>query len=100
MGAPFDERYFSPASALLSFALGATVYFALKDDARPADVKLGAPATAGWSTCWQRGRSFQKATPFTAVSTSKPSSPRWSWSFYPDSSADRGSRVWTRRSAA
>ena len=48
MGAPFDERYYSPAGALLSFSLGATIYFARKDDVRPADIKLGALATVGW----------------------------------------------------
>ena len=48
-GAPFDERYFTPASALLSFALGATIYFARRDDAGPADVRLGALALAAWA---------------------------------------------------
>lgn len=48
MGAPFDVRYFSAAGALMSFALGATIYFAGKDDARPADMRLGALAAAGW----------------------------------------------------
>ena len=33
----------------MSFALGATIYFARKDDARPADVRLGALATAAWA---------------------------------------------------
>ncbi len=49
MGAPFDERYFSAAAALLSFALGATLYFARRNDAKPADIRLGALATAGWA---------------------------------------------------
>jgi peptidoglycan/LPS O-acetylase OafA/YrhL len=48
MGAPFGERYFTPAAALFSFALGATLYFVLRDDARPVDIKLGALATATW----------------------------------------------------
>ena len=48
MGAPFDERYFAPAAALLSFALGATLYFGLRNDAKAADIRLGALATAGW----------------------------------------------------
>ncbi len=47
-GAPFDERYFTPESALLSFSLGATIYFACKSDARPADMTLGALALTGW----------------------------------------------------
>jgi peptidoglycan/LPS O-acetylase OafA/YrhL len=47
-GAPFDERYFTPASAILSFALGATIYFACKSEARPVDMKLGALALAAW----------------------------------------------------
>ena len=48
-GASFDERYYAPAGALLSFALGATIYFARKADLRPAGVALGALATAGWA---------------------------------------------------
>jgi len=47
-GAPFDERYFTPGSAILSFALGAAIYFAGKSDARPVDKTLGALALAGW----------------------------------------------------
>jgi peptidoglycan/LPS O-acetylase OafA/YrhL len=49
MDAPFGERYFTPAAALFSFALGATLYFALREDAKPVDVKLGALATAAWA---------------------------------------------------
>lgn len=48
-GAPFDERYYSPAGALLSFALGATIYFALKDQAKAVDLRLGALAATGWA---------------------------------------------------
>ena len=47
-GRPFDERYFTPASALLSFSVGATIYFACKSDPRPADMRLGALALTGW----------------------------------------------------
>ena len=48
-GAPFDERYYTPAGALLSFALGATIYFARKIDGRRAGVALGILATAAWA---------------------------------------------------
>ncbi len=48
-GASFDERYYAPAGALMSFALGATIYFARRDDGRPAGVVLGALVTAGWA---------------------------------------------------
>ena len=48
-GAPFDERYYTAAGALMSFSLGATLYFALKDDAKPADFRLGALAIAAWA---------------------------------------------------
>jgi peptidoglycan/LPS O-acetylase OafA/YrhL len=47
-GVPFDERYFTPASALLSFSLGATLYFFRRDEASPADTKLGALALIAW----------------------------------------------------
>jgi peptidoglycan/LPS O-acetylase OafA/YrhL len=48
LGASFDERYYASAGAVMSFALGATLYFARKDDARAADFRLGALATVGW----------------------------------------------------
>ena len=48
-GAPFDVRYYTSAGGVMSFALGATLYFTRKEDAKAVDVKLGAVATAGWA---------------------------------------------------
>ena len=58
----------APAGALFSFALGATLYFALRNDATPANIKLGARPRRrpGRSTSWPRGRSFRTAMPCTA----------------------------------
>ena len=47
-GASFDDRYFTPGSALLSFALGATLYFFRKNDRKQASVAFGAFVLVVW----------------------------------------------------